>query len=283
MSRSVFCHVPAATHLLFDHDLDIPIRTQDGQHNAHVPKYLFARLAGGCQPTDGVTISSTISRKTFDLFVCHCQGKAIDIPLECLVDMIRLTDELNMDELRGAINNFRKSENNSKYFLALDILESPPPQNIDALEEQLADSFLLQVQNPIFLSYVSDLGLDLIKKVFARNDHELVREHIHEVFDFMILCVDKHFGNDAAVLFEKVAMSDLNVFETFALLSYPRPGRINGHRIALMNRVTRHVTMKRMLGIIVLFAVCCLILLVRVVIDEIRILELEKEVSRCME
>ena len=206
------------------------ISTADGMMSGTVPSATFRRLVGREVVN---TIHSKVSRRAFDDFIEYCSVKQVFLTPENFVDMWELARELNMKCLEEHVDAYR-----TKYrdlCIAFHMAQLKREKRADTaeyrdLQVRLGETFVQQVENPIYLTYVEELGLESVKTVFE-NNKDLVRRHIHKVFPFMVQCVDKYFGSDASVLFDDVDFQQLYLSESLYLLLYPRPGKFGTCRI----------------------------------------------------
>lgn len=208
---------------LVANDTSTTIETEDRTKSGKVPSATFRRLVR----RQVNTIHSKVSQKAFDDFIEYCSVKQILLTPETFVDMSALATELDMDCLKKNLDTYMdKFEDLCIAFRMADLKKNNRADTDDYrdLQVKLGKTFLDQVDNPIYLTYVKELGFESVKAVFE-NNKDLVRAHIHKVFQFMVQCVDKYFGSDAIVLFEGVDFQQLDLFESLYLLLYPRPGK----------------------------------------------------------
>ena len=90
------------------------------------------------------------------------------------------------------------------------------------LEEKIHGCFLSLCQRRNY-KQLQDLGIQALLRIFAVNDRSLVREHVHEVFDFVMSCFcNKRIGPLASALLLGVTFSELSPEERVRLLAEER-------------------------------------------------------------
>ena len=162
-----------------------------------------------------VNVMANVTRESLLEFISLCQGGSVELTFSNAGDLWLLADEWGVGELSEAASQFVNKHGGEVLLDAL-LKRVRNNESTQEMEVLVNRDFLKLCGNRYWLENGWKLGLALLARVLAVNDYEIVRCHIHEVFDFLMKCAEK-CGPCAWVLFYGVDYASFNERELIML------------------------------------------------------------------
>ena len=186
-----------------------------GNHVGTIDKQWFGRnsqkyfnMLLSQDATDRIDIQSDVASTSVNEFIAICNGQAMNLTLANILDLHLLFDDWQLTALLDAANQYMGQHP--------ELLPERIRRNMSqgrstaALEDLLHQHFVRLCHDEMAHAALRNLGFHLLARVFAANNHELLRNHIHEVFPFLLSCLqDQEIGGVASMLFDGVRIADL--------------------------------------------------------------------------
>ena len=158
---------------------------------------------------DPVVIEASVEMQAVTLFIEVCQGKSRDIDISLVDDMLAIGEEWDVKELVEPLRKFC-SEREDEFLVTSLVHRLEKGRQTRDLELKLHDAFPRICKNEFFVQNIATIGLPVFYRVFSINDHDLVKDHLVDIFPFMRTCVDQYFKFDGSVLFAGIDLRQLN-------------------------------------------------------------------------
>ena len=157
---------------------------------------------------DRIDIQADVAAASVNEFVAICNNQAMNLTMNNILDLHLLFDDWQLTTLLDAANQYIDQH---PELLPERITRSMSQgRSTEALEALLRQHFVRLCQDEASRAKLRNLGIHLLARVLASNNHELLCNHIHEVFPFLLSCLqDREIGGAASVLFDGVRMADL--------------------------------------------------------------------------
>ena len=162
-----------------------------------------------------VNVKANVTRESLLEFISLCQGGSVELTFSNAGDLWLLADEWGVGELSEAASQFVNKHGGEVLLDAL-LTRVRNNESTQEMEVLVNRDFLKLCANRYWLENGWKLGLALLARVLAMNDYEIVRCHIHDVFEFLMKCAEK-CGPCAWVLFYGVDYASFNERELIML------------------------------------------------------------------
>ena len=167
-----------------------------------------------------VSVVSRVSREALQEFLNGCQGKAMNLAPANANQILALCEEWNTPKLKREVEAFMAAH--ERDMIVDFILERKNlGQATHDLELTLHEQFVDLCRDEKY-EQLQRLGVSLLLRIFEMNERSLVREHLHDVFGFIVSCLrNESIGSVASVFFSGAKFSDFSAEEKHALLHEP--------------------------------------------------------------
>lgn len=160
-------------------------------------------------------IESPVAVASLLEFLGDCEGTPATITTTNVTDLLLLCNEWNVPDLKSRVEEFLGSHEEE---MVIQCIAACLKQgsNTRAFEEKLHQYFLTLCSKGLYKD-LADLGMPVLHRVFQMDNRSLIREHLHDVFDFIMSCFDV-FGSATSILLSGVRLEDLTSDERQRLL-----------------------------------------------------------------
>ena len=167
-----------------------------------------------------IVIMADVDERNLGMFLDACQGASIEIGSECVPDLELLCEEWDVRGLKAKVDEF-VSDHKEEMLIRMIGRNLRRGGNVRALEKQLFTEFVGLCKKG-HDQELRELGVPVLARVFAMNENELVRKHLHDVFRFIVGCLRcKRIGSVASVFFHGASFADFTAQEREILLDEP--------------------------------------------------------------
>ena len=167
-----------------------------------------------------IVIEADVDERNLGLFLDACQGTSIEIETEGAPDVLLLCEEWDVRGLKEKVEAF-VNEHKEEMLIKMIGRNLQRGGNVGMFEQQLFKEFVGLCKKG-HERELMELGVPVLARVFAMNRNELVREHLHDVFGFIVACLRyKAIGSVASVFFHGASFADFTAKEREILLDEP--------------------------------------------------------------
>lgn len=200
---------------------DLPI-VFNGDVIAHADSYTFmghsVRYKLNHRSITGpLVIETPVDPASLAEFIHGCEGKEMKITSSNVCDLFALCTEWDTPKLMDQVMTFIDTSEGILPRVIANL--STRGINVTTLEDKLHDNFVSLCNEDSYKDLMS-VGVPILARIFEKNENELVSEHLHDVFGFILFCLKpENLGNVASVFLSGVNFSALTTQERQSLLA----------------------------------------------------------------
>ena len=200
----------------------------NGNDVGSIPVFLFSKASRKyeriCRQIEGrAVLASPVEAKSVGEFIECCMKKPLNVDEGNVLDLLALCEEWEVHRrIKKPVRAFFESTTPNTV-LRLYATSVEKGLEIGKFLEEKIHGCMLSLCEQRSYKELQDLGIQALLRIFDMKDRSLVREHVHEVFDFVMSCFrNEKIGSLASALFLGITFSELSPEERIRLLAEER-------------------------------------------------------------